>query len=118
MGKRTQPEPTLYSISQVTALTAVPTSTIRFWEKEFGESLVPLRSAGNQRRYDDRAVAVIKRINQLVNGEGYTLEGTRRKLRTQTKGKEAGEAAAPHLNELAETMSDVLLRKLFAQIKA
>jgi len=118
MGKPTKPEPMLFSISQVTALTAVPASTIRFWEKEFGEFLVPLRSPGNQRRYDGHAVEIIKRIDQLVNGEGYTLEGTRRKLRASAGGREAGDSATPHLSELAETMSDVLLRKLFAQIKA
>ena len=107
----------LYSISQVNALTDVPRSTIRFWEKEFSEFLVPLRTAGNQRRYDDDVIEVIKRINKLVNIEGYTLDGTRRKLRNEAKKSAASrEKTESNLENFAETMSDALLRKLFKKI--
>jgi len=70
----------LYSISQVHALTGVPKPTLRFWEREFRSFIEPLRTPGNQRRYDDQAVENIKRINHLVKVEGYTLEGARKKL--------------------------------------
>lgn len=109
------PEP-LYSISQVNALTGVPKSTIRFWEKEFESFLVPLRTTGNQRRYDPSSVEIIEKINRLVNLEGYTLEGARRQLeKTNGVGKASDQAPETNLNELAETMSDFLLRKLFQQ---
>lgn len=110
----------LYTISQVNALTGVPKSTIRFWEKEFGEFLNPLRSTGNQRRYDRQTVEKIQRINQLVNDEGYTLEGARRKL--QPAESKLGTAPAggedAKLDELADTMSDYLLQKLFERVRA
>ena len=70
----------LYSISQVNALTGVPKPTLRFWEKEFSEHLEPLRTSGNQRRYDEQTVDTIRRINHLVKVEGYTLEGAKKKL--------------------------------------
>ena len=70
----------LYSISQVNALTGVPKPTLRFWEKEFREYLEPLRTTGNQRRYDDQTVDTIRRINHLVKVEGYTLDGAKKKL--------------------------------------
>ena len=70
----------LYSISQVNALTGVPKPTLRFWEKEFEDFLEPLRTAGNQRRYDEEAIENIKRINHLVKVEGFTIEGAKKKL--------------------------------------
>ena len=70
----------LYSISQVHALTGVPKPTLRFWEREFKDYIEPLRTPGNQRRYDDDTVDRIKTINHLVKVEGYTLEGARKKL--------------------------------------
>ena len=106
----------LYSISQVNALTGVPKSTIRFWEKEFEDFLVPLRTVGNQRRYDRSSVEIVERINRLVNLEGYTLEGARRQLeKSNGVGKASDQVLQPDLNGLAETMSDFLLKKLFQQ---
>ena len=70
----------LYSISQVNALTGVPKPTLRFWEKEFSAYLEPLRTSGNQRRYNEQIVDTIRRINHLVKVEGYTLEGAKKKL--------------------------------------
>jgi len=104
----------LYSISQVNAITGVPKTTIRFWEKEFIDFLNPQRTVGNQRRYDAEAVELIKRINQLVNEEGYTLEGARRKLEGMMRRRhQTPDDPEGRLNELAETMSDYLLQKLF-----
>ncbi len=108
----------LYSIGQVHAITGIPKPTLRFWEKEFSGYLAPQRTEGNQRRYDEQAIQRIERINKLVHSEGYTLEGARRKLAAEDAAKEAAEAAMPgidekHLHQLAETMSDYLLKKLF-----
>lgn len=108
-----------YSISQVNALTGVPKSTIRFWEKEFSDFLNPLRSEGNQRRYDKETVETIQTIDRLVNDEGYTLEGARRKLKPVEKvsAPESPGGDDTKLNELAETMSDYLLQKIFERVK-
>ncbi len=107
-----------YSISQVNALTGVPKSTIRFWEREFKDFLNPLRTVGNQRRYDRNTVEIIEKINQLVNIEGYTLDGARRQLQSADGyGKLSDDNSDEKLNELAETMSDYLLRKMFEQVR-
>ena len=108
----------LYSISQVNALTGVPKSTIRFWEKEFIDFLIPLRTSGNQRRYSRETVDVIKNINNLVNQDGYTLDGARRQLANQNgEGKDSESNPDVNLSDLAETMSDFLLQKMFEQAR-
>ena len=108
----------LYSISQVNALTGVPKSTIRFWEKEFEEFLTPLRTTGNQRRYDENTVSIVREINQLVNVEGYTLEGARRKMSDHTVQQGSNDNnSGVQLDELAATMSDYLLKRLFERVQ-
>ncbi|HEB84607.1 MAG TPA: MerR family transcriptional regulator [Bacteroidetes bacterium] len=122
MSNPASPNQRLFSIGQVHAITGIPKPTLRFWEKEFVNYLKPYRTPGNQRRYDETSIERIRRINQLVHKEGYTLEGARRKLEAEEAAKEAAEAAIPgieeeHLKQLAETMSDYLLRKLFDRTK-
>jgi len=122
MSTPTTPGQKLYSIGQVHAITGIPKPTLRFWEKEFSSYLIPHRTQGNQRRYDEPTIKKIERINQLVHKEGYTLEGARKKLATEAAAKEAAEAALPgidekHLHQLAETMSDYLLKKLFSRAR-
>ena len=75
----------LYSISQVNALTGVPKPTLRFWENEFKDFIEPLRTPGNQRRYDERSVNTIRRINHLVKVEGFTIEGAKKKLEAMSQ---------------------------------
>ena len=75
----------LYSISQVNALTGVPKPTLRFWEKEFQDYLEPLRTSGKQRRYDEKNVDTIQRINHLVKVEGFTIEGAKKKLEAMSQ---------------------------------
>ena len=123
MVKSAAPVEMLYSIGQVNAITGIPKTTIRFWEKEFSSFLVPLRSAGNQRRYDSKTVETLKIIDQLVNDEGYTLEGARRKLQSlagekirddnsnQTENRK--DTPTNKLDELADTMTNMVLQRLF-----
>ena len=62
-------------------------------------------------------------IDQLVNEEGYTLEGARRKLQafeneqsqniSSKNTQTAGEEPASRLDELADTMTNMVLHRLF-----
>lgn len=108
----------LFSISQVNALTGVPKSTIRFWEKEFQDFLIPFRTTGNQRRYDTGTVEVVKKIDNLVNIEGFTLDGARRQLKNQMeRSNSPPQESENKIDELAQTMSDYLLQKLFNRVR-
>ncbi|MCC6477550.1 MerR family transcriptional regulator [bacterium] len=104
--------PKLFSIGQVHAITGIPKPTIRYWEKEFEDYLEPLRTTGNQRRYDDKSIADLEKINYLVKVQGSTLDGARRKLDMLKKIDTTRPAASDPLAELARAMSDYLLKKL------
>ena len=55
----------LFTIKQVSTLTDLPSSTLRFWEKKFSEFLTPIRTKGGQRRYRGDNISLIKRIKNL-----------------------------------------------------
>lgn len=103
--------PKLYSIGQVHAITGIPKPTIRYWEKEFESFLEPLRTTGNQRRYDDKSIADLEKINYLVKVQGYTLEGAKRKLDMLRKTDIERTTSNDPIAELARAMSDYLLKK-------
>jgi DNA-binding transcriptional MerR regulator len=104
--------PKLYSIGQVNAITGIPKPTIRYWESEFGQFLEPVRTTGNQRRYDEQTIAGLEKINYLVKVQGYTIEGARRKLELLQKVEHNDTPTSDPIAELARAMSDYLLKKL------
>lgn len=62
----------VYTIRQVAELTGVPENTIRSWERRFGIPQ-PARSGGNQRRYTERDIDIIRSI-QASRDRGRTME--------------------------------------------
>ena len=104
--------PRHFSIGQVHAITSIPKPTIRYWEKEFGDFLQPQRTTGNQRRYDEEAIADLEKINYLVKVQGYTIEGARRKLDLLRKIEKTDVPSSDPIAELAKAMSEYLLKKL------
>jgi len=104
--------PRLFSIGQVNAVTGIPKPTIRYWEKEFDDFLEPLRTTGNQRRYDEKSIADLEKINYLVKVQGYTIDGARRKLDLLRQVDRSDAPPSDPLAELARAMSEYLLKKL------
>jgi DNA-binding transcriptional MerR regulator len=104
--------PRSFSIGQVNAITGIPKPTIRYWEKEFSEFLEPSRTTGNQRRYDERSIADLERVNYLVKVQGYTIDGARRKLDLMRKIERGEVPSSDPVAELARAMSDYLMKKL------
>jgi DNA-binding transcriptional MerR regulator len=73
---------TLYGIWDVSKICSVPTHTIRFWEKEFGNFLSPARTIGMQRRYTDSDIRQIMKIKKLLWTDRFSIQGARRMLGT------------------------------------
>jgi DNA-binding transcriptional MerR regulator len=57
----------------------LPQHILRYWETRFPQ-LRPLQRAGNRRYYRPEDVALVTRINQLLNHEGYTVKGVQKLL--------------------------------------
>lgn len=78
----------LRTIGEVGQALGIKPHVLRYWEQQF-PMLQPLKRSGGRRYYRAEDVALVERIDRLVNREGYTLKGALAAL----KGG-AGEAAA------------------------
>ena len=57
----------------------LPQHILRYWETRFPQ-LRPLQRAGNRRYYRPADVELARRINRLLNREGYTIKGVQKLL--------------------------------------
>jgi DNA-binding transcriptional MerR regulator len=75
-----------YQMRDVSRILDIPASTIRFWEDNFPQ-LKPSRSSGGHRAYDHSQLERLKYIKSLLKEEGLTIEGAKKRLSAEKKGK-------------------------------
>lgn len=68
------------TIGELSAELGVAQHILRYWETKFPQ-LKPLQRAGNRRYYRSDDVELARRINRLLNDEGYTVRGVQKLLR-------------------------------------
>ena len=71
----------LLTISELSSELGVAQHILRYWETRFPQ-LKPMQRAGNRRYYRPDAVTLARRINRLLNEEGYTVRGVQKVLRS------------------------------------
>ena len=76
---RNAPEEKLYKIGEVCRMADVQPYVLRYWETEF-PALSPAKSRSGQRVYNEKELAIIRRIKELLYDEGYTIAGAKKKL--------------------------------------
>ena len=82
------------TIGEVAAELGVASHVLRYWETRFPQ-LRPLQRGGGRRYYRPDDVALARRIDRLLNREGYTVKGVRQLL-----DREAGPEAPDMLADL------------------
>ncbi len=68
-----------FTIGEVSELCGVKAHVLRYWEQEFTQ-LKPVKRSGNRRYYQHHEVLLIRRIRELLYGQGFTISGARNKL--------------------------------------
>lgn len=79
----------MLTIGEVSDRFGIAQHILRYWEKRFPQ-LRPLKRSGNRRYYRPDDVALVERIDRLLNRDGYTVKGVQKLL----AGK-GDEGAAP-----------------------
>ena len=82
-----------FTIGEVSELCGVKTHVLRYWEQEFTQ-LKPVKRSGNRRYYQHHEVLLIRRIRDLLYGQGFTISGARNRLEGE-QGKVDMPVAAP-----------------------
>jgi len=73
---------------------------LRYWETRFPQ-LKPMQRAGNRRYYRPSDVELARRINQLLNQEGYTVRGVQKLLRSKGSASVANGEDTQRVAEVA-----------------
>jgi DNA-binding transcriptional MerR regulator len=100
----------MLTIDQISQLTGVRKSTLRYWEKSFDNFLKPARTPSNRREYTLEDLDRVKAIKNLLEQEHLTAFGVRRRLheiftppkgegggRPRTRAKSAKRSPAPSM---------------------
>jgi DNA-binding transcriptional MerR regulator len=73
------------TIGEVAGETGLAQHVLRYWETRFPQ-LRPLQRAGNRRYYRPEDVALVRRIDGLLNRQGYTIRGVQQLLASERRG--------------------------------
>src|SRR5712691_6516591 len=82
-----------FTIGEVSDLCAVKPHVLRYWEQEFTQ-LKPVKRRGNRRYYQHHEVLLIRRIRDLLYEQGFTINGARHRLDSETSEPRAAARAA------------------------
>ena len=76
----------LLTIGELSQQLGVAQHILRYWETKFPQ-LRPMQRAGNRRYYRPTDVELARRINRLLNEEGYTVRGVQKVLRDKSEAQ-------------------------------
>ena len=82
------------TIGELSSELGVAQHILRYWETRFPQ-LRPMQRAGNRRYYRPADVDLVRKINRLLNQEGYTVRGVQKLLREKSEPGSATVAAIP-----------------------
>lgn len=74
-----------YKISEVSEITGLPMSTLRFWESQF-PTINPRRNDRGTRFYTPRDIEIIRMISYLVKDKGMKLEAAQEEMKRNRDG--------------------------------
>ena len=95
----------LKTIGELSHELGVAQHILRYWETRFPQ-LKPMQRAGNRRYYRPADVELARRINRLLNEEGYTVRGVQKLLRDRSDATTQPALAMPAQSPPAFAMSD------------
>ena len=91
------------NISEVSIMLDVPTHVLRFWETRFTQ-LKPIKRNGGRRYYRPEDIVLLKKIQDLLYQEGYTIKGAQQALKGFSKPKQ--DAAVAELSASVAPVAD------------
>jgi MerR family transcriptional regulator/heat shock protein HspR len=95
----------LYIISVAAELAGVHPQTLRIYERK--GLIEPSRTEGRSRRYSDRDITLLQRIQELTN-EGVSLAGVRKVLELEAELEDARERIEELREEIERARKEIL----------
>jgi DNA-binding transcriptional MerR regulator len=95
-----------FSIGEVADLLGVATSLIRFWESEF-DIIKPKKNRKGNRQFTREDIENVKLIFHLVKEKGYTLQGAKDLLRSNSESVKEKVELLDSLRRIREFLVDI-----------
>ena len=96
-----------FSISEVSEICHLKPHTLRFWEKEF-KQIKPDVNNGGRRRYQQKDIEIINSIKNLLQEEGLTISGAKKKIsQSSNELKSQSKDSKLILKELEKILSEI-----------
>lgn len=108
------PDKQYFRIGEVSRLTSLKSSVLRFWETEFAE-LSPPKSRTGQRLYTRRDIELLLEIKRLLYSERLTIEGARSRLADGNRNARGAEKAVPDEQRIRSLVGEI--RKELEQLR-
>src|SRR5215813_978870 len=109
-----------FTIGEVSDLCAVKPHVLRYWEQEFTQ-LKPVKRRGNRRYYQHHEVLLIRRIRDLLYEQGFTINGARHRLESDSFAHTVIVPIEPRTTRQADghgtALSAAEIRQLIAEIR-
>ncbi|MBX2951185.1 MAG: MerR family transcriptional regulator [Leadbetterella sp.] len=94
-----------YSTEEVSGHLGIPRTTLEYYLLEFK---LNIKKSGKARKFSHKDIEKLERIVDLIQNQGYTLEGAKEKLRLKVKNDIGNEEVLGRLREIRKSL--VLLR--------
>lgn len=102
-------ERAVYVISVAAELAGVHPQTLRIYERK--KLLQPKRTTGNSRRYSERDVERLRKIQQLTQDEGVNLAGVRMILELENELEQMAQQLKAVRRRMSEAEKEMKLRR-------
>jgi DNA-binding transcriptional MerR regulator len=80
---------------------------LRYWEQEFTQ-LKPVKRSGNRRYYQHHEVMLIRRIRELLYGQGFTISGARNLLENPSQQESRVDQSAVDVSLLRHEIKEII----------
>lgn len=90
-----------YSTDEVCKHLEIPKTTLEYYLLEFK---LNIKKSGRNRKFSHKDIEKLQRIVDLIQKEGYTLEGTKEQLRLKAKNDGENEEVLGRLLEIRKSL--------------
>ena len=95
-----------YGIGETAEALGVPSSTLRFWEKEF-DIIKPRKNKKGDRFYSKNDIAILRTIQYLTKVKGYTLQGAKTAIKNNFMKEAETAAIVTTLTQIREKLLEI-----------
>ena len=101
-----------YTIQEISATLDLPKSTLRYWEKELHQFIIPYRTAGGQRRYSMEHINLFRRV-VAMRSEGLSLSKIKQCLAYESpEAKMMCQPGGASIDLLAQRIADLVKHEI------